>query len=74
MAAAGRGGARAPAQSFCVPKADIVSNGYDLSLNRYKEIVYEKVQHVPPKQILSELAELEREIEQGMKEIEAMVR
>jgi type I restriction enzyme M protein len=62
------------AQSFCVPKADIVSNGYDLSLNRYKEIVYEKVQHVPPKQILSELAELEREIEQGMKEIEAMVR
>ena len=62
------------AQSFCVPKAAIVANGYDLSLNRYKEVVYEEVQHVPPKQILAELAELEREIEQGMKELEAMMR
>jgi type I restriction enzyme M protein len=62
------------AQSFCVPRADIAANGYDLSLNRYKEIVYEEVQHVPPKQILAELAELEREIEQGMKELEVMVR
>ena len=62
------------AQSFCVPRAEIAANGYDLSLNRYKEVVYEEVQHVPPKQILAELAELEREIEQGMKELEAMVR
>src|SRR5215831_4143915 len=62
------------AQSFCVPKADIAANGYDLSLNRYTEVVYEEVQHIPPKQILAELAELEREIEQGMKELEAMVR
>ena len=62
------------AQSFCVPKADIAANGYDLSLNRYKEVVYEEVQHAPPRQILAELAELEREIEQGMKELEGMVR
>src|ERR1035441_9412163 len=27
------------AQSFCVPKADLVAQGYDLSLNRYKEVV-----------------------------------
>jgi len=62
------------AQSFCVPKADIAANGYDLSLNRYKEVVYEEVQHVSPQQLLAELAELEREIEQGMKELEEMVR
>jgi type I restriction enzyme M protein len=62
------------AQSFCVPKEDIAANGYDLSLNRYKEVVYEEVQHVSPKQLLAELAELAREIEQGMKELEAMVR
>jgi type I restriction enzyme M protein len=62
------------AQSFCVPKADIAANSYDLSINRYKEVIYEEVQHVPPKQLLAELAELEREIEQGMKELEAMVR
>jgi type I restriction enzyme M protein len=56
-----------------VPKADIAANGYDLSLNRYKEVVHEEVEHVPPKQILAELAQLEREIEQGMRELEAML-
>jgi len=61
------------AQSFCVPKADIAANGYDLSLNRYKEVVYEEVQHAPPSQILAELAKLEREIEQGMRELERML-
>jgi type I restriction enzyme M protein len=28
------------AQSFCVPKADIAANGYDLSINRYKEVAH----------------------------------
>jgi hypothetical protein len=32
------------------------------------------VKHIPPKQFLAELAELEREIERGMKELEEMVR
>jgi type I restriction enzyme M protein len=27
-------------QSFCVPKADIAGNEYDLSINRYKEVVH----------------------------------
>jgi hypothetical protein len=36
--------------------------------------VYEEVQHVSPKQLLAELVALEREIEQGMKELEEMVR
>ncbi len=60
-------------QSFCVPKADIVANAYDLSINRYKEIVHEEVEHVPPKQILKELADIEEEIRKGMKELEGMV-
>jgi len=31
------------AQSFCVPKADIATDGaYDLSLNRYKQTVHGK--------------------------------
>ncbi len=33
------------AQSFCVPKADIAAQGYDLSLNRYKEVVHEAIEH-----------------------------
>lgn len=61
------------AQSFCVPKADIVAQGYDLSLNRYKEIVHEAIEHRPPKEILAELAKLEEEIRQGMKELEEML-
>ena len=40
------------AQSFCVPKADIAAQGYDLSLNRYKEVVHEEVAHRPPGEIL----------------------
>ncbi|PIU66778.1 MAG: DNA methyltransferase [Armatimonadetes bacterium CG07_land_8_20_14_0_80_59_28] len=61
------------AQSFCVPKSDIAAQGYDLSLNRYKEVIYEEVEHRPPKAILADLAKLEREIEQGMKELKGMV-
>jgi type I restriction enzyme M protein len=60
-------------QSFCVPKADIASQGYDLSLNRYKEVVHEKVDHRPPKEILAELANLEAEIQKEMKELEGMI-
>jgi type I restriction enzyme M protein len=61
------------AQSFCVPKAEIVENGYDLSLNRYKEVVHEEVEHVPPQEILTTLAELESKIQQGMKELKEML-
>jgi type I restriction enzyme M protein len=62
------------AQSFCVPKADIAEQGYDLSLNRYKEVVHEAVDHRPPREILAELARLEEEIQRGMNELEAMLR
>jgi type I restriction enzyme M protein len=61
------------AQSFCVPKADIAAQGYDLSLNRYKELVHDAVTHRPPKEILAELVKLEEEIQQGMKELEGML-
>jgi type I restriction enzyme M protein len=61
------------AQSFCVPKADIVAQGYDLSLNRYKDVVHESAQHRPPKEILTELAKLEEEIQEGMRELHEML-
>ena len=56
-------------QSFCVPKADIAAQGYDLSLNRYKEVVHEEVEYRAPKEILESLAKLEAEIQQGMTEL-----
>jgi type I restriction enzyme M protein len=61
------------AQSFCVTKADIAAQGYDLSLNHYKEVVQETVAHRPPKAILAELWQLEEEILRGMKELEGML-
>ena len=61
-------------QSFCVSKADIAAQGYDLSLNRYKQVVQETVAHRPPKAILADLWQLEKEIQRGMKELEEMLR
>ncbi len=60
-------------QSFCVPKADIVANGYDLSINRYKELVHEEVEHRDPREILKELSAIEDEIRQGLADLEAML-
>ena len=61
-------------QSFLVPKADIAAQGYDLSINRYKEVVHEEVAHRPPSEILASLGKLEAEIQQGMKELEGMLK
>jgi type I restriction enzyme M protein len=61
-------------QSFCVPKTDIAANGYDLSINRYKEVVHEEVEHLPPLKILAKLGELEKEIQAGMKKLEGMLK
>ncbi len=61
------------APSFCVPKHDIAAQGYDLSLNRYKEVVHEEVEHTSPQEILAELWKLEDDIQEGMKELEAML-
>ena len=61
------------AQSFCVPKAEIAVAGYDLSINRYKEVVHEAAEHRPPKDIIAELKVLEQEIADGLDELEAML-
>jgi type I restriction enzyme M protein len=61
------------AQSFCVPKADIAAAGYDLSLNRYKEVEHKEVEHESPGAILADLRRIETEIAEGMKRLEEMV-
>lgn len=53
-------------QSFTVPKDEIVAQGYDLSLNRYKEVVHEEVEYRAPLDILDELAAIEAQIQDGM--------
>jgi type I restriction enzyme M protein len=61
------------AKAFFVPKADIVAQDYDLSLNRYKEVVHEEVQYDPPKVILAKLKSLEAEIAKELEELEALL-
>jgi type I restriction enzyme M protein len=56
-------------QSFCVSKTDIIERSYDLSVNRYKEVVHEDVKHQPPLEILADLKYLENEIQQGINEL-----
>ncbi|MFI3242262.1 MAG: class I SAM-dependent DNA methyltransferase [Alphaproteobacteria bacterium] len=60
-------------QSFMVDKTDIVANDYDLSINRYKEVVYEKVEYEAPSVILDRIETLSAEISQQAKEIKALI-
>ena len=60
-------------RSFLVPKAEIVQNGYDLSINKYKQTEYKSIEYPPTRDILMELQALEEQIQQGLKELEGMV-
>jgi type I restriction enzyme M protein len=62
------------AQSFSVPKAEIAEKNYDLSLNRYKEVIHEEVNYERPQKILSDLKALEADILQGLEDLEGMLR
>jgi len=61
------------AQSFCVAGTDIASRGYDLSVNRYKEILHTEAEQRPPAEIMGELARLEAEIQRDMGKLEKML-
>lgn len=60
-------------KAFFVPKDEIKSNGYDLSINRYKEIDYEEVEYEHPQVILRKIRELETEINQDLTELEGLL-
>ena len=60
-------------QSFFVPKQEIVDNGYDLSINKYKKTEYVAVEYPPTSEILDKLDQLEAEIQEGLKELRGMV-
>ena len=56
-----------------MPKGEIVAQDYDLSINRYKEVVHDEVDHRPPLEIIADIEALEAEIAQGMDELKAML-
>jgi type I restriction enzyme M protein len=61
------------AQSFCVSKKDIAERGYDLSLNRYKEVIHDEVEHRTPEDILTSLSKVESEIQIELAELQGML-
>ena len=60
-------------QSFFVPVEEIVSNDYDLSINKYKEVVYEKVEYEPTDVILGRIEQLETQIQTAMAELKKLL-
>ena len=60
-------------KSFMVPVQEIIDNDYDLSINKYKEIVYEKIEYPPTSELIAEIKDLNEQIAKGIAELEAML-
>ncbi|MBR1778023.1 MAG: SAM-dependent DNA methyltransferase [Alphaproteobacteria bacterium] len=61
-------------QSFFVDKTDIARNNYDLSINRYKEVVYEKIDYEKPDVILNRIDALITDIAAETKKVREMLK
>lgn len=48
-------------RSFLVPFSEIKANDWDLSINRYKEVVYEEIEYAAPATIIQEIETLDKE-------------
>lgn len=60
-------------QSFFVPKSEIEQNNYDLSINRYKEVVHEKIEYDKPDVILTRIDTLIADIAKQAKQVREML-
>ena len=60
-------------QSFLVPRQEIVDNGYDLSINKYKKTEYKPVAYPPTSEIMAQIRELEMKIGEEMEALEEML-
>lgn len=61
------------AKHFFVEADEIRQNGYDLSINKYKEVEYEEVQYEAPSKILDDIKALEFEVQTSLNELEGML-
>lgn len=59
---------------FFVPVKEIIENGYDLSINRYKEVAYEPHKYDKPEKIFERIDAIEHEIIQGIKELKGLLK
>ncbi|RPD51417.1 type I restriction-modification system subunit M [Paracnuella aquatica] len=69
----GEQGRKRTDKSFLVPVDEIRSNNYDLSINRYKEVVYEQKQYDKPEVIIAQIEALDEERRELLGELKAML-
>jgi type I restriction enzyme M protein len=61
-------------KSFLVPFADIKTNDWDLSINRYKEVVYDEVTYAQPSVIIQDIKNLQEENKQKLLILEELMK
>lgn len=61
-------------KSFLVPQADIIANDWDLSINRYKEVVYEEVTYDSPATIIQDIKNLQQQSAQKLQILEDLLK
>lgn len=60
-------------QSFLVPVEEIISNDYDLSINKYKQVVYEKVEYDSSDVIIGRIEQIEEQIQTELAELKTLL-
>lgn len=60
-------------KSFMVPKQEVVDNGYDLSINKYKKTEYVAIEYPPTSEIIDKIMELDAQIAKELSELKAML-
>ena len=60
-------------QSFFVSKEEIAKNGYDLSINEYKEVEYEKIKYPPTSEMLADIEKLDQEVAENLAELKKLL-
>lgn len=61
-------------KSFFVEKEEIVSNDYDLSINKYKEVEYIPVEYPPTEEIMAEIMKLDEQATKELLELKEMLK
>lgn len=61
-------------QSFFVPKQEIVDNGYDLSINKYKKTEYIPIEYPPTSEILDELEQLNSQVTAELEQLRELLK
>jgi len=62
------------ANAFFVPRSELETNNFDLSISRYKEHVYEEIEYDDPETIISNIRKNAQESFQALDKIEALLK